>query len=163
MPTFSPEPYDGDVGDVDVRGGLRKIRSGYDFNQTSPNLKRRILPTYRGRPVRTDTWLGYRRFYDDSAVFVGGVPLHETKQNLLERFSKHGKVVDLEYDRRRMFAEARIMYETKMGARSAMLYEVCGSPCLRPIADLAGWSQHRRVPDQGQRSVHSCSFNRGMF
>lgn len=71
-------------------------------------------------------WRGSRRFYDDAAVFVGGIPFQESQQNLLERFSKHGKVVALEYERRHRFADARVMFETKTGAESAMLYEVRG-------------------------------------
>lgn len=124
LPTFSPEPREGEV-DGDGRGGPTKI-------PTSPSLKRRIMPTYKGRPVRADMWRGEPRFIDDAAVYVGGLPLTETEQTILERFSKHGKVAGIEMERRFKFNDARIMFEEQKSAQRARMYEdgaiVSGSP-----------------------------------
>lgn len=134
MPTFSPEPSDGGTADDGVRGEPRKFPTGHQPDAASPNLKRRIVPTYKGRPVRADLWHGQRRFYDDAAVFVTGIPLEEPEHRIRERFSKHGKVIGIEYEKRPTFREARVMYEDNAGARNAMLYEV-GCSC----SSLASW------------------------
>lgn len=97
----------------------------------------------------------------------------------MERFSKYGKVVGIEYERRFKYAEARVMFETKRAAESAMLYEVCGHvvPWLTQQngATIDGQSirvRDRRIPPQlvnvspatvisvANRSVKKCLWTR---
>jgi hypothetical protein len=59
-----------------------------------PHLRRRLVPTYRGRTLREDVQEETTRFFDDAAVFVGRLVKEvETEQTLFERFSRYGEIV----------------------------------------------------------------------
>lgn len=61
-----------------------------------PHLRRRLLPTYRGRPLRHETVGGVDRFVDDLGIFVNKlVKEKETEATIFRRFSKYGHIVSL--------------------------------------------------------------------
>lgn len=65
-----------------------------EFDPRYPHLRRRFLPTYRGRPLRHEAVNGVPRFVDDLGVFVGKlVKEKETEETIFRRFSKYGRIV----------------------------------------------------------------------
>lgn len=65
-----------------------------EFDPRYPHLRRRFLPTYRGRRLRHESVNGVPRFVDDLGVFVGKlVKEKETEESIFRRFSKYGQIV----------------------------------------------------------------------
>lgn len=59
-----------------------------------PQLRKQVIPTYRGRTLREDLTGETPRFFDDAAVFAGRIVKEmETEQTLYQRFSRYGQIV----------------------------------------------------------------------
>lgn len=59
-----------------------------------PYLRPATLPVYKGRALKEDTSSGEVRYIDEAAIFVGRlVKTIETKETLLRRFERYGKIV----------------------------------------------------------------------
>ena len=68
-----------------------------DISPIHPYLRRAVLSVYRGRALKEESSSsGERKYVDEAAVFVGRlVKTAETKESLLERFERYGKIVSL--------------------------------------------------------------------
>lgn len=65
-----------------------------DLPSEYPHLRKTIAPTYRSRLLKVEVVDGEKRYFDESAVFVGRlVKEEETEESLLHRFGHYGPVV----------------------------------------------------------------------
>ncbi len=88
----------GSAGTAPTDGATRTQGSQTTLLLTPPSyhpfLRRALVPIYKGRALKEDTSTGEVRYIDESAIFIGRlVKTLETKETLLRRFERYGKIV----------------------------------------------------------------------
>lgn len=91
------------------------------------HITKHTLLSYRGRPLREQMVNGRPYYFDDAALFVGGLANQETVHTLLQRFGEYGKILSVEmnqWSEGSTYGSGRILFQDVQAAKTAIECEV---------------------------------------